>query len=125
MREIILGKSSGRDAIKVIFKIAPIFASLTKQEKGKDVDISGLLEGLANLDGKTFDDIILTVFKTAEMRLDCGTVFKVVEGETFIQEPTFEEIISTFKKYYELNLQGFMKGTGLPSQSKAKKSTAT
>ena len=131
MRKITLTKSSGRDTIKVAFKLAPLFASIANQQVNKTggqpeaVDISGLLNSLGSLDDKVYDELILAVFKNAEIQLDGGMVTRVVQNGVMLEEPTVDEIIFTFKQYFELNLKGFIKGTGLLSLQSVEKPTET
>lgn len=127
MRKITLTKSSGRDTIKVVFKIAPLFASMANQQANKtgQPDIGGLLNSLGSLDDKVYDELILAVFKNAEIQLDGGIVTRVVQNGVMLEEPTVDEIVATFKQYFELNLKDFIKGTGLLSLQNVEKPTET
>ena len=128
MRKITLTKSSGRDTIKVAFKIAPLFASMANQQGSKtggQPDITGLLNSLGSLDDKVYDELILAVFKNAEIQLEGGVVIRVVQNGVMLEEPTVEEIVATFKQYFELNLKGFIQGTGLLSLQSVEKPTET
>lgn len=133
MRTITLTKSSGRDTIKVAFKLAPLFASVANQQiktkgaklKESDIDVTGMLNSLGSLDDKTYDELLVAVFKNAEIKLDGGLVTRVVQNGVMLEEPTVEEIVATFKQYFDLNLKDFMKGTGLLSPQKVEKPTET